>query len=143
MSKKPNILAQPAPWDLVAGGYAETTMLMLSAYAKEAIATTKLHASSRVLDVACGPGTVTLDIAERVGSVHAIDFSASMIKLCAQQAKQKSFSNVFTHHGDGQNLPYADASFDAAFSMFGLMFFPDRAAGFSEIYRTLNKGGLC
>ena len=38
-------------------------------------------------------------------------------------------------------MPYADASFDAAFSLFGLMFFPDRQKGFAEIYRTLKPGG--
>ncbi len=141
MTKKTNILAQPAPWDLVADGYAETTMAMLSAYGQEAIATANLDDSSRVLDVACGPGTVTLQLARQVASVHAIDFSAAMIKLCGQQAKAQNFANVFTHHGDGQKLPFTDESFDVAFSMFGLMFFPDRAAGFAEIYRTLKSGG--
>jgi SAM-dependent methyltransferase len=42
--------------------------------------------------------------------------------------------------GDGQALPYADGSFDAGFSMFGLMFFPDRARGFSELHRVLRAG---
>ena len=42
--------------------------------------------------------------------------------------------------GDGQALPYADATFGAAFSMFGLMFFPDRAAGFRELRRVLVPG---
>jgi SAM-dependent methyltransferase len=43
--------------------------------------------------------------------------------------------------GDGQALPWDDAEFDAAFSMFGLMFFPDRARGFAELYRVLKPGG--
>ena len=37
--------------------------------------------------------------------------------------------------------PLAGATFDAAFSLFGLMFFPDRKQGFAEIYRTLKPGG--
>ena len=44
--------------------------------------------------------------------------------------------------GDGQALPWGENEFDAAFSMFGLMFFPDRARGFSELYRVLKPGGI-
>jgi SAM-dependent methyltransferase len=43
--------------------------------------------------------------------------------------------------GDGQALPYADASFDIGFSMFGLMFFPNRPLGFRELLRVLVPGG--
>jgi SAM-dependent methyltransferase len=49
---------------------------------------------------------------------------------------------VFAQVADGQALPFADASFDVAFSMFGLMFFPDRKRGFAELYRTLKPGGV-
>ena len=42
---------------------------------------------------------------------------------------------------DGQALPFEDATFDAVFSMFGLIFFPDRAAGFREALRVLTPGG--
>ena len=43
--------------------------------------------------------------------------------------------------GDGQQLPFETATFDAAFSMFGLMFFPDRVAGLREMKRVLKPGG--
>ena len=43
--------------------------------------------------------------------------------------------------GDGQQLPFDSAAFDAAFSMFGLMFVPDRAAGLREMKRVLRPGG--
>jgi SAM-dependent methyltransferase len=43
--------------------------------------------------------------------------------------------------GDAQSLPWPDASFDAGFSMFGLMFFPDRARGLTELHRVLVPGG--
>src|SRR5205814_5243528 len=43
--------------------------------------------------------------------------------------------------GDGQKLPFESGAFDAAFSMFGLMFFPDRAAGLREMKRVLKPGG--
>jgi SAM-dependent methyltransferase len=39
-------------------------------------------------------------------------------------------------------MPFADAAFHAAFSLFGLMFFPDRAKGFAELRRVLRPGGV-
>jgi len=48
---------------------------------------------------------------------------------------------VEAFEADGQNLPLSDASFDGAFSMFGLIFFPDRARGFRELHRVLRPGG--
>lgn len=52
-----------------------------------------------------------------------------------------SVTNIRPLHGDGQDLPYEDATFDNAFSMFGLMFFPDRTKGYAEVFRTLKPGG--
>lgn len=49
--------------------------------------------------------------------------------------------NIQIHKMDGQKLEFGDNEFDFAFSMFGLMFFPDRLAGFREMYRTLKPGG--
>jgi SAM-dependent methyltransferase len=43
--------------------------------------------------------------------------------------------------GDGMALPFEDASFDAAFTMFGLMFYPDRDKGIRELARVLREGG--
>ncbi len=141
MRKKPDFLAMPEPWDLVAGGYAETTMAMLAQYAEQVIEVSGLKSDDKVLDVACGPGTLSLLLADQVASVHAIDFSEQMLSLLDQQIHDTGLDHLYTHHGDGQALPYDGDSFDAAFSMFGLMFFPDRNKGFSEIYRTLKPGG--
>jgi len=141
MSKKPNMLAMPEPWDLVADGYADTTMMMLAQYAEAAISIVGLSAGDKVLDVACGPGTVSLMVAAQVGSVHAIDFSEPMLSILKRKINDAGLENIRTHHGDGQALPYESNYFEAAFSMFGLMFFPSRSKGFSEIYRTLKLGG--
>jgi len=141
MTNKPNVMATPEPWDLVASGYAETTMQMLAQYAEHAVDTLALHQGSKVLDVACGSGSVSLMVAARVASVDAIDFSLSMLEICQKKADEGNIKNIQTFHGDAQNLPYDDVSFDAAISMFGLMFFPDRKAGLLEIYRTLKQGG--
>lgn len=58
MSQKPNPLSASEPWNLVADGYAETTMQVFTQYAEEAIAACGLKRGAVVLDVACGPGTM-------------------------------------------------------------------------------------
>lgn len=136
-----NMLSSVTPWDMVAEGYSEVTMKMFQGYAEEALALANLNAESCVLDVACGPGTLALNAAPKIRSVNAIDFSESMVEILNNIIKDRSIENIETFCGDAQSLPYDDDSFDAAFSMFGLMFFPDRMQGYKEIYRTLKPGG--
>src|SRR5699024_11098930 len=94
-----------------------------------------------VLDVACGPGTLTLLAAAAGATVTALDFSSPMIaQLRTRAAALDLASAVEVHEGGGQRLPFASAVFDAAFSMFGLMFFPDRHAGLRELARVLKPG---
>ena len=141
MNKKPTLLSTVEPWDRVAAGYAETTMNFFKVYAERALTLAELSEESSILDVACGPGTLSLQAASAVRSIQALDFSPSMIDLFRTRVNQEQYQNIAMQCGDGQNLPFEDASFDAAFSMFGLMFFPDRDRGYAEIYRTLKTGG--
>jgi ubiquinone/menaquinone biosynthesis C-methylase UbiE len=141
MSKPANMLSAIEPWDLVANGYAETTMQILAQYAEEAIAASHLKPGAAILDVACGPGTLALMVAREAGEVHGIDFSAPMLDIFKKHVERTGLNNISIRHGDAQALPYANNTFDAAFSMFGLMFFPDRCKGFAEIYRALKPGG--
>lgn len=141
MSKNPNMLSTVTPWDRVAEGYAETTMILFRTYAEKALELADLSTESAILDVACGPGTLPLLTADKVKSVHAIDFSEMMVKQFEKSLAAEGINNIQVHCGDGQALPFANGMFDAAFSMFGLMFFPDRSKGYAEIYRTLKPGG--
>jgi SAM-dependent methyltransferase len=93
-----------------------------------------------VLDVATGPGTLALQAAAASARVSAIDFAPRMVEQLKARASAAG-RDVDARVGDGMELPYADSSFDAAFSMFGLMFFPDRARGFRELRRVLAPGG--
>jgi len=122
-------------------GYAETTMLVFEQFADEAIAASKLKPNATVLDVACGPGTLALRLAQQAGKIHGIDFSAAMLANFKSKIEQSGHQHIELHCGDAQTLPYADNTFDAAFSLFGLMFFPERKKGFAEINRTLKPGG--
>jgi ubiquinone/menaquinone biosynthesis C-methylase UbiE len=141
MKNSPNIFSTPEPWDLVAGGYARTIMHVLGQYSQEAVSLAELPRGCSVLDVACGPGTLSLIAAKKAARVTAIDFSTKMVSIFGERLKEKGIWHVKVHHGDGQALPFKNDSFDAAFSMFGLMFFPNRPKGFAELYRTLKPGG--
>jgi SAM-dependent methyltransferase len=138
----PSPLATPEPWDLVSDAYAAEVLPEFSHFAAHALDAAKVGAKTRVLDVACGPGTLTLLAARRGARVDALDFSPKMIAQLRAQLERESLEGVRTEIGDGQALPFESASYDAAFSMFGLMFFPDRARGFAELHRCLKDGGV-
>lgn len=138
---KPSPLASPEPWSLVADDYTLELLPMFELFSRDALGLAPNTAGARVLDVAAGPGTLTLLAAEAGGSVSAIDFSPEMVKNLKQRLKAAELE-ADVRLGDGQELPWCDREFDAAFSMFGLMFFPDRARGFRELYRALKPGGI-
>lgn len=136
-----NPLALPDPWNYVADGYVQSTMQLLGLFAEPAIERAQLTPTTRVVDIAAGPGTVACRVAPHVNLVRAVDFSAAMVEHCRERARQLGLANLVVEVGDGQALPYADASFDVGFSMFGLMFFPDRLQGFRELHRVLVPSG--
>lgn len=135
-------LAKADPWNWVATGYVEVTAPKLALYAEDAVELAALQPHHRVIDVAAGPGTVACMIAPKVAEVVAVDFSPAMVAYCKQRVAELKLDNVRIIEGDGQQLALEGAQFHRAFSMFGLMFFPDRAAGFSELHRLLLPGGM-
>jgi SAM-dependent methyltransferase len=106
-------------------------------FANSALDLAQVRSGSEVVDVATGPGTLAFLAAARGAQVSALDFSAEMLSALQQRIRQTGEARVRVLQGDGQALPYAEASFDAGFSMFGLMFFPDRPRGFRELARVL------
>jgi SAM-dependent methyltransferase len=138
---KPNPLAAPEPWNLVAEGYEEITRKYLELYSRSGLAMLRYGPQTRAIDVACGPGTTSLLLAPIVRHIACLDFSAAMLGQLRRNVAEIGAANVEIVEGDGQALPFADSSFDVGISMFGLMFFPDRAKGFAELHRVLSPGG--
>jgi ubiquinone/menaquinone biosynthesis C-methylase UbiE len=136
-----NLLSTAEPWDLVADGYEEMVKPVFEKWARDSVERMALKATDTVLDVACGPGTVALLVAPMVKSVTALDFSSAMIAKLNAAMAANGITNVTARTTDCTALDYPNNSFDAAFSQFGLMFFPNRPAGFDEIFRVLNPGG--
>lgn len=136
----PSPLSVVGPWDLVSEGYAAEAGPVMGPFARDAIELVNPERTARVLDVAAGSGILTLEVASRVASVDAIDFSPGMLAKLEAARKQRGIENVTAQLADGQALPFEEGTFDAGFSMFGLMFFPDRLKGFRELHRVLKPG---
>lgn len=105
MSKTSNMLPAIEPWDLVAAGYADTTMQILAHYSEEAITASNFQPDATAMDVACGPGTLALRISPETCIVHGIDFSAAMLDIFRQHALSAGHTNIVIRHGDAQALP--------------------------------------
>jgi SAM-dependent methyltransferase len=135
-------LSTAEPWNLVAADYTAEALRHFEVLARAAIGLAALPPAPRVADVAAGPGTVSLQIAAAGGRVSAIDLSEAMLAELRRRAREADVeAAIDVHHGDAQKLPFESAAYDAAFSMFGLMFFPDRHAGLLEMRRVLKPGG--
>ncbi len=134
-------LAQPRPWELVAGDYAAEIMPNFARFAARALELAQVRDGADIVDVACGPGTLALLAAPRCNRVAALDFAEPMIAALRAHVGYAMLGNIDARVGDGQALPFGDHEFDAGFSMFGLMFFPDRAAGLRELRRVVKPGG--
>jgi len=133
-------MSTPEPWQLVAQGYAAEASLVMAPFSMRAIELLAPGHSARVIDVAAGPGTLATRLAPAVREVVALDFSERMVAELDAAARAAGLANVRSVVGDGQQLPFGEGEFDAGFSIFGLMFFPDRVRGFSELRRVLRPG---
>lgn len=100
-----------------------------------------LRPGERVLDVGCGCGDTTLELARRVGAggfAQGIDVSAPMLERARERAR--GAGNVEFVLGDAQTQRFEPA-FDAIFSRFGVMFFADPTAAFANLRGALRPGG--
>lgn len=96
--------------------------------------------SDRVLDIGCGTGITTLTAAETAVSAVGVDVSEPMLDLARQRATEASATNVEFVVADAQTYEF-DTKFDVAISRFGIMFFDDPHAAFTNIAAALKPGG--
>jgi ubiquinone/menaquinone biosynthesis C-methylase UbiE len=135
-----NLLSEPRLWNEVAEAFSGSFARHLARFGEDALRLAQVGPGMRIADVACGPGMLSLAAAQLGATVTAIDFSPEMIALLRESARSEG-ARIDARVGDGMALPLAGASCDAAFSMFGLIFFPDRGKGFRELLRILAPGG--
>ena len=104
----------------------------------------ELVPGQRVIDLGCGPGRTTLELAARVGpagEVAGVDISAEMLARGRERAARLGAGNVEFVHADAQVHDFGAARFDAVYSRFGVMFFSDPVAAFANVRRALRPGG--
>lgn len=99
-----------------------------------------LKTDERVLDVAAGNGNATLAAARRGCVVTSTDYVGSLLERAAERARAERLEATF-QTADAEALPFADASFDAAVSTFGVMFAPNHARAAMEMVRVVRPGG--
>jgi SAM-dependent methyltransferase len=121
---------------------ADTFDASLARYRRAFLDATRIAPTDRVLDIGCGNGRSTLDVARLSahGFVIGIDLSARMLDVARRRAFGQHVTNVEFLQADAQIHRFAPASFDAATSHTGAMFFGDPAAAFTNIARAMCAG---
>ncbi len=116
--------------------------LIFEVYANDLAERVATLAPRRVLETAAGSGVVTRALASRLASdaqYIVTDLNQPMLDYAAN--RQGSDDRITWRQADALALPFNDASFDAVVCQFGVMFFPDRVAGYAEARRVLQPGG--
>jgi trans-aconitate 2-methyltransferase len=111
------------------------------AWGKRVLDRLALQGFERVLDLGCGTGRVTAEIAERVpaGGVIGVDRSAAMLEMARSWLRERA-PHAALVRADGAALPFKRA-FDAVFSGATFHWIPDHGALFRSIIQTLKPGG--
>jgi ubiquinone/menaquinone biosynthesis C-methylase UbiE len=99
-----------------------------------------LRAGQTVLDVAAGNGNATLAAARRWCEVTSTDYVEALLAHARKRAEAEGLQVRF-QVADAEDLPFADASFDAVASTFGVMFSPDQDRAAAELVRVTKPGG--
>ena len=103
-----------------------------------------LRPGMKVLDCGCGPGTITIGLAAAVspGEVVGVDHEPAQLEQARALAVEREVHNVRFETANLLALPFADATFDAAFAHAVLMHVGDRMAALQEMRRVVRPGGV-
>ncbi len=110
----------------------------------EIVEALSLRSGDTVVDLACGHGNFTVEIARRVGPeglVIGVDISAAMLRRAAARVRREGLGQVMLIRGDALALPFASAGIPKLNCSGGLHQFPDLDRALAEIARVLVPGG--
>ncbi|MEV5649959.1 class I SAM-dependent methyltransferase [Nocardia sp. NPDC052254] len=105
------------------------------------LAAARVGAGDRVLDIGCGNGQLTRLAARRAAAATGVDLSGPMLSRARESAEAEGVPNVSFAQGDAQVFAFEPGAFEVALSRFGVMFFADPVAAFSNIARALTDTG--
>jgi SAM-dependent methyltransferase len=116
----------------------------LKHFGHEVMTAAAISTGESVIDIGCGCGDTSFDISNRVGSdghVQGIDVSEPLLTRAKARAQFTNENNITFCHNDVQTYHFESSVFDVVFSRFGVMFFDDPVAAFTNIRKTLKPGG--
>jgi len=114
---------------------------MLEPFGAAVISLLDVQPDERVVDVGCGTGATTVELARRAAMVLGVDLSWPMLATARDRAAAAGADNVVFSAVDVQAEPFATGEYDVAFSRFGVMFFADPIRAFTHVRLSLIDGG--
>lgn len=97
--------------------------------------------NAKVLDLGCGGGHVSYNVAPVAGQVVALDLAEEMLSVVKRTAAEQGLDNISVQPGMAEHLPFGDASFDFVFSRYSAHHWRDIGAALREVRRVLRHGG--
>jgi SAM-dependent methyltransferase len=147
MTQSPNADQQTFWNELGGAAWAELSPLLdrqIQSLGDRAIDALAPRPGERVLDIGCGCGQTTFELAKRVspgGEAVGIDISRTMLDVARQRAADLGVGGVRFLEADAQTWAFEPGGFDGLFSRFGVMFFADPKAAFRNLLGALMPGG--
>ncbi|HUF59823.1 MAG TPA: class I SAM-dependent methyltransferase [Actinomycetota bacterium] len=133
--------APPEAWDHIAEGYDRYVAPQEVDLASEALRLVGLEPGERFLDVAAGPGGLSLPAARLGAQVLATDWSPAMIERFEARSREEGLRDAEGRVMDCHDLDLPDGTFDVTGSQFGVMLVPDQQRALREMVRVTKPGG--
>ena len=102
----------------------------------------RLQPDAAVLDIGCGPGTITAGLARRARTVVGVDSSAEVVESARRRAREEGVDNASFESGSAYDLPFDDESFDVVYAHQLMQHLSDPVRALREARRVLRPGGL-
>ena len=125
-------------WSL--GNYGAVATELVHSLGPVLVGAAGIGSGDRVLDVAAGTGTAAVPAAETGADVTALDLAPDLLNSGKRRALAQGVHLTWAM-ADAENLPYADASYDAVISCAGVMFAPHHRRAAAELVRVCRQGG--